>query len=229
MSGSSGPDIITDSLLFHVDAANSKSYPGSGTTWYDLSGNRRHLTLTNASFTSDLSGGFYFGNFIGGVYATASSTTTFSLSSGFSISVWIKHVDPITSIQRYVTLPSEAAVLRKGAGTNNTIESYVFDTSGVYHGFTNTTALSGVGIVHNFVMTCDGTGTPIMLYVNGTFQAQTVPSAMTLRTPTAIQLGSAASTEGFLGNMYVVSLYNKVLSANEIQQNFYSLRGRFGI
>jgi len=34
-----GPNIITDGLVLHLDAANTKSYPGSGNTWYDLSGN----------------------------------------------------------------------------------------------------------------------------------------------------------------------------------------------
>ena len=34
-----GPRIVTDGLVLHLDAGNSKSYPGSGSTWYDLSGN----------------------------------------------------------------------------------------------------------------------------------------------------------------------------------------------
>ena len=41
------PKIVTDGLVLSVDAANKKSYPGSGTTWYDLSGNAINGTLTN--------------------------------------------------------------------------------------------------------------------------------------------------------------------------------------
>ena len=39
MAGNSGPKIVTDGLIFKLDASNNKSYPGSGTTWTDLSGN----------------------------------------------------------------------------------------------------------------------------------------------------------------------------------------------
>jgi hypothetical protein len=38
MSYANGPRIVTDGLVCCLDAANRKSYPGSGTTWYDLSG-----------------------------------------------------------------------------------------------------------------------------------------------------------------------------------------------
>ena len=48
MAVSYGSTIKRDGLLFHLDAANPKSYPGSGNTWYDLSGNGNHFTLYNA-------------------------------------------------------------------------------------------------------------------------------------------------------------------------------------
>ena len=52
MSVFGGPDIVTDGLVLHLDAANRKSYPGSGSTWYDLSENgytaaMRNLTSSN--------------------------------------------------------------------------------------------------------------------------------------------------------------------------------------
>jgi hypothetical protein len=42
-----GPRIVTDGMVFNVDAGNRKSYPGSGNTLYDLSGNGNNGTLTN--------------------------------------------------------------------------------------------------------------------------------------------------------------------------------------
>ena len=42
-----GPHIVTDGLVLSLDAANTKSYPGSGTTWYDLSGNANHGRISN--------------------------------------------------------------------------------------------------------------------------------------------------------------------------------------
>ena len=49
-----GPDIVTDGLKVCLDAADLNSYPGSGTTWYDLSGNGYNGTMTNGpTFDSD--------------------------------------------------------------------------------------------------------------------------------------------------------------------------------
>ena len=49
--------IITENLVLCLDAANSKSYPGSGTTWTDLSGNGNNATLTNGPTYSSANGG----------------------------------------------------------------------------------------------------------------------------------------------------------------------------
>jgi hypothetical protein len=48
----SGPEIASDGLVLSLDAGNRKSYPGSGTTWTDLSGNGKNFTLFNSSYYS---------------------------------------------------------------------------------------------------------------------------------------------------------------------------------
>ena len=61
MGLSHSPHIVTDGLVLCLDAANRRSYPGTGTTWYDLSGNGNHGTLTNGpTFTGDNGGGIVF-------------------------------------------------------------------------------------------------------------------------------------------------------------------------
>ena len=50
------PKIATDGLILHLDAGNNKSYPGSGTTWTDLSKENNHATLSNFTVGS-LNGG----------------------------------------------------------------------------------------------------------------------------------------------------------------------------
>ena len=53
--------IVTDGLVLCVDAANTKSYPGSGTTWTDISGKNHNGTLINGpTFSSDNMGGIVF-------------------------------------------------------------------------------------------------------------------------------------------------------------------------
>ena len=47
MALSIGNGIVQDGLICHLDAANVRSYPGYSTTWFDLSGDGKNLTLTN--------------------------------------------------------------------------------------------------------------------------------------------------------------------------------------
>ena len=51
-----GPKIVTDGLVLALNAADRNSYPGSGTTWYDISGNSNNGTMSNVTY-SGLDGG----------------------------------------------------------------------------------------------------------------------------------------------------------------------------
>jgi len=87
MAGSTGPDIVTDGLVLALDAANKKSYPGSGTTWYDLSGNGFNFTLDGSGITWNSSG--YFSLADGG--ATYNGVITNNTLCTFIF--WIKTTD----------------------------------------------------------------------------------------------------------------------------------------
>jgi hypothetical protein len=61
MSIGYGPRVVTDGLVLALDAADTNSYPGSGTTWNDLSGNGNTGTLTNGpTYSSDNGGSIVF-------------------------------------------------------------------------------------------------------------------------------------------------------------------------
>ena len=61
MAYRNGPKIVTDGLVLCLDAAIGKSYPGSGTTWYDLSGNGNNVSLINGPvFNTNNKGSFVF-------------------------------------------------------------------------------------------------------------------------------------------------------------------------
>ena len=67
-----GADIVRNGLVLHLDAANKKSYPGTGTAWNDLSSNN-NFTLNNSP---TLSNGYF--NF-DGINETATSVSTFPM------------------------------------------------------------------------------------------------------------------------------------------------------
>ena len=73
MSIAGGPDIVENGLVLHLDAADSNSYPGSGTVWTDLSGNGYNGTLTNGpTFSSSNRGGIVLDGTNDYIYRSAS-------------------------------------------------------------------------------------------------------------------------------------------------------------
>ena len=92
MSGVVGPrfGIVQDGLVLNLDASNTLSYPGSGTTWFDLTSNNNDGTLVNGpTFDSANGGSIVFD----GINDYVSFTTPPSTNSGTeksSINVWIK-------------------------------------------------------------------------------------------------------------------------------------------
>ena len=79
--------IVTDGLVLYLDAANKQSYPGTGTTWKDLSGNRKHFTLNSSGISWNSGGYFTLSN--GG--ATYTGTVTTSTTS--TLVFWIRTAD----------------------------------------------------------------------------------------------------------------------------------------
>mgnify|MGYP003132337765 CR=1 FL=1 len=93
-SGGDGPGYVTDGLDTYLDAHETSSYPGSGSTWYDISGNGHNFALHNTTFNADS----YWGNEIrfstnANAYAqsnTGSNVFTFG-SNSFSVEFWYRY------------------------------------------------------------------------------------------------------------------------------------------
>ena len=79
------PRVVTDGLVLCLDAGNVKSYPGSGTTWTDLSGKGNTGTLTNGPTYSSANGGSIV---FDGVDDRVSGTS-FNTGQNFTINAWI--------------------------------------------------------------------------------------------------------------------------------------------
>ena len=96
MSVFGGPDIVTDGLVLHLDAANRKSYPGSGSTWYDLSGNNRNGTINGSPVFSN----GYFDITSDTTYISVSNNGLVPRSNDFTYCCWIKFdaVDGVDTI-----------------------------------------------------------------------------------------------------------------------------------
>ena len=79
------PRIVTDGLVLALDAANTKSYGGSGTTWTDLNGRGNDGTISGATYNSD--GYFSFDSTDDLVTIPNSSDLTFGTGE-FAVEIW---------------------------------------------------------------------------------------------------------------------------------------------
>ena len=82
-----GPNIVRDGLVLALDAGSERSYPGTGTTWSDLSGNGNHFTLDASGITHNANG--YFTLADGG----ASNTSAITTNTTCTLVFWIKTTD----------------------------------------------------------------------------------------------------------------------------------------
>lgn len=91
MSTGYGPRIATDQLVLCLDASHTKSYPGSGSVWYDISGNNNHFNIVETAFQNDISGKYMD---FRGSYGCAKNSTDIPLSdaTGVTYLLWTKRI-----------------------------------------------------------------------------------------------------------------------------------------
>ena len=92
------PRIVTSGLVLALDAADVNSYPGSGTTWYDLSGNNNHFTLYNG-VTHDPTG--YFETDGSSDYIRSTNTVDLSGYTHIVADIWIRTLNTTTFHQAF--------------------------------------------------------------------------------------------------------------------------------
>ncbi len=234
------PRIITDGLVLALDAGNTKSYPGSGTTWTDLSGNSNNGTLTNGpTYSSDDGGAIVFDGT--NDYATIdpqNSTTNglyFGGATSISVSTWVKinNTNIFKTFVIYEDIANGDIVepIRFDLLTDNTVRLAIILSNGSGDIAISSTTLNTSDWYYLTGTFGDGY---IKIYVNGVFENQTSLSG-SIDTPNsginaAWNIGSGELTQSsryINGNIAQVSIYNKALTAAEVAQNYNATKGRY--
>jgi hypothetical protein len=239
MSIQNGPKIATNGLLLTLDAANVKSYPGSGTTWTDLSRNGNNGTLTNGpTFNSNNRGSIVFD----GVNDYVDTGPNYQLQRPFSINSWV-YFNSLSGWQTVSSIDGEVifelAAFYWGKTTdsgsiqprlNNTFGLTLVNSSGLeVYTYDNATSVAGVWYNYSVSVNTD----KIVLYKNGLPITTTTNSDVMEATTGNLLVGAGYFAENIVdyvnGRIAYTSLYNRALSTDEVAQNFYALRGRFVI
>ena len=230
------PKIVTDGLVLYLDAANSKSYPGSGTTWSDISRGGNNGTLSGSvlpTYSSSNGGSLALA---GGAFNTTyiseySIPDSFWNAASWTVSAWVK----FNVVNTGGT--SDNSIIGHGitAGTNTMLhlgERTARVQFGMYGNDLIGTIPLSTNTFYNITWTYNYTSALKQIYVNSVFDT----SGGTVRysgTGTNTRIGSYSITQfGALnlnGNLYNIQAYNRVLSATEIAQNYNATKSRFGL
>lgn len=209
--------IVTDGLVFGIDAANPRCYSGSGITAYSLTNGLACNFSSSIGFTTRGNGGFVFD----GTVKYITLPTTIDTNNDFTINFWNRRLatNTLNTLLHGIDLTS---YLQIRYGTSNTVQivkSNLYDV-GSFTGYTST---SGIDVYLTVRLT--KSSNTYDLYINGSY-ISSIASTQTYVTSGPILGGGY---ENFIGNIYSFTYYNRVLSAQEISQNFNATRGRYGI
>ena len=202
-----GPKIVRDGLILALDAGDINSYPGSGTSMYDLSGNGYTFTLEgNATYSSLGKGSIYLDGSADGIQRTS----TAGLQSAVTLVQWMKTSDTV-------------GLMLSGEVVGNTGAYYV----GAYYpgqGFYNN--LCGTPSYFIDTKTTTNPATPINYLDNNWHMWEAKNLNFSSWTTTWNFLGYAAGYEiaGYVGG---ILMYNRPLTAKESEQNYNALKTRF--
>ena len=214
--------IPQQNLILHLDAGNINSYPGTGTSWYEISGSGSTATLTGGpTFTSSYGGGFVFSGT--DQYATVPTASRFDLGTGSAtIIAWFK-----LTAAGYKCIASK----RNGSGFQ------LYSAGGLYADGAGTAGKTSSQSVNNGRIFCgavvyDRAASLMRLYINGVEDGSVALASTTLTDVADVNIGRATlggNTDYFNGTIYQVQIYNKALNPKEMRENFELMRSRYGV
>jgi len=236
MAGHGGPDLVQDGLVLSLDAASKNSYPGSGTTWSDLSTSGTDGTLSDAGIGT-VSGSLNTMAFDGTDDQFTISSPTGFVSAVGSVSHWFKltNSDVGQGIWHFYE-NSTQDYIRSYMGSNNKLDLLIEDDNdgkiAVEYDFDN---LYGADAFVDkwlyIVWTQDGSG--VKFYINGTDYSSALTGTNNGDWWTShLNVGTVKLCNVWAWMNCLVSafnVYNKALSAKEVSQNFNAQRSRFGV
>ena len=238
MSVHGGPNTIKNGLVLHLDASNNRSYPGTGTTWFDLSGNNNHGTLTNMSVPScyvrtyggralDFDGSNDYADILDSPSLNPTKQITVCCwyysrglpSSGFPFNYCLLGKSSSVNAQPYPAFDirgSSASTLELAIAIGVTSRQ-------VSLGAINTNTWTFIAATYN--------GAVLAGYRNGVLVQSSSQSGDIGTTTNPLRFGDNPGfpSRFYNGQLDDVRLYNRALTPSEIRQNYNATRGRFGL
>ena len=240
MAGSTGPDIVIDGLVLAVDAANKKSYIGSGTNLNSTIGDEVGTLTNGPTFNATEAGGTItldgsndfvtFGN---------ASVANFDHDDSFTYEIWMRST---ADASKYIVGKNESSgnyrgveITYRGNANVGKIAFFIRNTNASSNRIVVSTenATYRGNNWHHIVCTYDGSGTAsgmniIIDTVNDTTTVSTGDISGGITSTSNLCIGSRNEAANYIpGTFGAFKIYNKVLTSAEILQNYNSTKSRF--
>ena len=215
--------IVTNGLILALDAAKRDSYPGTGTTWNDISGNRNNGTLTNGpTFDAGNGGSIVFdgtNDFISILGSTSITTAT--------LLIWVYRDGAQPNYAGiFYSRGFQANGMSFFSTTNNL--SYTWNSSSSTFTFSSNLnvpnlqwSMCAVSISATNAVLYVGSSSGLLSATNNVSNSSTIVNGL--------RIASDNFWSPFKGSVSNAMFYNRALSPTEILQNFNATKGRYGL
>jgi hypothetical protein len=230
MAFHNNPRIVRDGLVLCLDANAIGSYPGSGTTWYDRSGNNNDATIVNATHNSN--GYFTFDGTDD--YMTCTTATGWTSLTDMSAFVIAR---PTTISRRHYLFDSRYSGSTLGFGLGLDSNSSPFHFAQDSAGYDEASAPTTFSVNNFYIFGVFRQGASIQILdsdsvtkISPSLSGDTLgtgaltPGGYTIGGPYTID-----NTYTWIGDIAAIWVYNKVLSQAESTQNYNAMKSRFGV
>jgi hypothetical protein len=223
------PDYITAGLIYFLDAGNPTSYPGSGTTWTDLMGSGKNMTLFGSPAYSSANGGYI--TFVPASSQYGQSSSGFGTLLRFSLEVW--HYYTGTNTGQFPCLVSE---VWPGTTANLNFVFGGYPSASLlqmnYYINAGWQSSAGTSLTTNTWYHLVGiyNGANLQIYINGVLTINTANTQTPNSSTDAFRIMRRWDTGDYWGGRIgIFRMYNRGLDASEVAQNFANGRARFGL
>jgi hypothetical protein len=234
---SAAPLYVTSNLELDLDAGKSESYPGSGGSWFDLSGNSRTFTLTNTTFSS-ANGGCITFNGTNARATISQSTSPFRRTDAITYEFFLQRTSGGSDNLAGVNVANGQGT--GGVTMSATAVSFTWTPSSPLSDRSISSSLTSnkLNFWTHFVFTVNYSTQSYAIFENA-FQLTSTPNGSwtTMSPSTAYQRADIDSIGAryinswlyWAGSIAVCRIYSRRLEPFEVQQNFNSARNRFNL
>ena len=225
-----GLKMVTNGLVLWLDAGNTKSYPGTGTVWTDLTQYQTTGTLINSpTFNSENMGSLSFTG--ANDYVSLSYKPQYDIRTGITCSVFMKRTTGYNQLVDFHLLSRYPPLLFYDAYASGVLTGAIL-IDGVRKGQVYTPIIPMDGHWYYITYTYDSNTHYSTIYINGILKSNLEITGLAnylidSTTNNFINIGQQSLGRGML--ISILSIYNRALSSTEIVQNYNAIKGRYGL